>query len=83
MAQYKFEELHGVGKYHIFDNVMKDFFENGCNPDYEEQTWLEMLFIKHTLLAAEKMKQEGDTVVGITDAVSPSCYAEVNSDENA
>ena len=82
MAQYKFEEFHGIGKYHIFDNVMKDFFENECNPDYEEQTWLEMLFIKHTLLAAEKMKKEGDTVVGITNAVAPSFYTEVDHDEN-
>lgn len=82
MAQYRFEELYGVGKYHIFDNVMKDFFENECNPDYEEQTWLEMLLIKRMLIAAEKMKQEGDTVVAITDTVSPCSYTEVKQDEN-
>ena len=44
--------------------------------------WLEMLFIKYTLLAAERMKKEGDAVVGITNAASPSFYAEVGHNEN-
>ena len=76
MAQISFEELYrgeGSGeKYGILGEVMKGFFENGCPSEYDERTWLDMLLIKHTLIAAEKMKNEGDTVSGMTDGVSPS-----------
>lgn len=53
---------------------MKDFFENGHPLEYDERTWLEMLLVKHVLIVAEKMKNEGDTVSGMTDSVSPSSY---------
>lgn len=80
MAQISIEELYrGEGareKYGILGEVMKDFFENGCPSEYDERTWLDMLLAKHTLIAAEKMKNEGDTVSGLTDDVSPSSYAE-------
>lgn len=51
--------------------------------EYGTQTWLEMTIVKHTLIAAEKMKKEGDFVSGMTDAESPSCYAEVREHENS
>ena len=80
MAQISIEELYrGEGareKYGILGEVMKDFFENGCPSEYDERTWLDMLLAKHTLIAAEKMKNEGDTVSGLNDDVSPSSYAE-------
>lgn len=80
MAQMSLEDLYrgeGAGeKYGILGEVMKDFFENGCAAEYDERTWLDMLLVKHTLIAAEKMKNEGDTVSGLTDDVSPSSYAE-------
>ena len=87
MAQMSLEELYrgeGVGeKYGILGEVMKDFFQNGCPSEYDERTWLEMLLVKHTLIAAEKMKNEGDTVSGMTDDMSPSSYVRRNENDNA
>ena len=77
MAQMSLEELYrgeGVGeKYGILGEVMKDFLQNGRPSEYDERTWLEMLLVKHALIAAEKMKNEGDTVSG------GSAYSEVLS----
>ena len=87
MAQMSLEELYhgeGVGeKYGILGEVMKDFFQNGCPSEYDERTWLEMLLVKHTLIAAEKMKNEGDTVSGMTDDMSSSSYVRWNENDNA
>ena len=78
MAQISLEELYrgeSAGeKYGILGEVMKDFFENGRPSEYDERTWLDMLLVKHALIAAEKMKNEGDTVSGMTDSESPSSY---------
>ena len=86
MAQMSLEELYrgeGVGeKYGILGEVMKDFFENGHPSEYDERTWLEMLLVKHTLIAAEKMKNEGDTVSGMTDDMSSSSYVRCNAHDN-
>lgn len=81
------EELYrgeGVGeKYGILGEVMKDFLENGRAAEYDERTWVEMLIVKHTLIAAEKMKSEGDTVSGMTDDMSSSSYVRWNENDNA
>ena len=86
MAQMSLEELYrgeGVGeKYGILGEVMKDFFQNGCPSEYDERTWLEMLLVKHTLIAAEKMKNEGDTVSGMADDMSSSSYVRCNAHDN-
>lgn len=86
MAQMSLEELYrgeGVGeKYGILGEVMKDFFQNGCPSEYDERTWLEMLLVKHSLIAAEKMKNEGDTVSGMTDDMSSSSYVRWNEHDN-
>ena len=87
MAQISLEELYrgeGAGeKYGILGEVMKDFFQNGCPSEYDERTWLEMLLVKHTLIAAEKMRNEGDTVSCMTDSVPPSSYVRWNENDNA
>ena len=87
MAQMSLEELYrgaGVGeKYGIMGEVMKDFLQNGRSSEYDERTWLEMLLVKHTLIAAEKMKNEGDTVSGMTDDMSSSSYVRWNENDNA
>ena len=87
MAQMSLEELYrgeGAGeKYGILGEVMKDFFENGRAAEYDERTWLEMLLVKHTLIAAEKMENEGDTVSGMTDDMSSSSYVRWNENDNA
>ena len=87
MAQMSLEELYrgeSAGeKYSILGEVMKDFFQNGCPSEYDERTWLEMLLVKHTLIAAEKMKNEGDTVWCMTDSVPPSYYVRWDENDNA
>ena len=87
MAQMSLEELYrgeSAGeKYGILGEVMKDFFENGRPSEYDERTWLEMLLVKHALMAAEKMKNEGDTGSGMTDSVPPSFYVRWNENDNA
>ncbi len=87
MAQIILEELYrgeGAGeKYGILGEVMKDFFKNGCLSEYEERTWLDMLLVKHTLIAAEKMKNKGDTVSGLTDDVPSSSYVRWDENDNA
>ena len=62
---------------------MKDFFENGHPSEYDERTWLEMLLVKHVLIAVEKMKNEGNTVSDMTDGVSPSFYVRWDENDNA
>ena len=87
MAQMSLEELYrgeGAGeKYGILGKVMKDFLQNGRPSEYDERTWLDMLLVKHALIAAEKMKNEGDTVSGMTDSVPPSSYVRWNENDNA
>lgn len=87
MAQMSLEELYrgeGAGeKYGIMGEVMKDFFENGRPSEYDERTWLDMLLVKHALIAAEKTKNEGDTVSGMTDDMSSSSYVRWNENDNA
>ena len=87
MAQMSLEELYrgeGVGeKYGIMGEVMKDFFENGRPAEYVERTWLDMLLVKHALIAAEKMKNEGDTVSGMIDDMSSSSYVRWDENDNA
>ena len=87
MAQMSLEELYrgeGMGeKYGILGKVMKDFFENGHPSEHDERTWLDMLLVKHALIAAEKMKNEGDTVSGTTDDMSSSSYVRWNENDNA
>ena len=87
MAQMSLEELYrgeGVGaKCGVLGKVRTDFFQNGCPAEYDERTWLDMLLVKHALIAAEKMKSEGDTVSGMTDDAPPSSYVRWNENDNA
>ena len=87
MAQMSLEDLYrgeGAGeKYGILEELMKDFFKNECPSKYDERTWLDMLLVKHALIAAEKMKNEGDTVSGMTDDMSSSSYVRWNENDNA
>lgn len=85
MARISLEELYrgegAGGRYNIMGEVVKDLLMNGVPREYDEDTWREMLLVKHTLIAAEKMKNEGDFVSGLTDAKPLSSYAE-GRDEN-
>ena len=82
MARISVEELYrgeGAGaKYGsggIMGAVAKEMLTCDVPEGYDEQTWIEMLIVKYTLTAAEKMKIEGDFVSGMTDVESLSSYA--------
>ena len=57
--------------------VTKSILTHGVPEGYDERTWIEMLLVKHTLAAAEQMKNEGDFISGMTDTESSSYYVEV------
>ena len=59
-----------------------DYLMNGRPTEYDKRTWLDMLLVKHALIAAEKMKSEGDTVSGMTDDMSSSSYVRWNENDN-
>ena len=90
MAQISIEELYrgeGSGEKYgaggIMGAVIKDLFANGIPDGYDGVLWMELLTVKHTLIAAEQMKQEGDFVSGMTDMEPLSLYKEENSDDDA
>ena len=87
MARISIEELYrgegGGSKYDtggIIGTVAKEILTRGVPEAYDEQTWIEMLIVKHTLAVAEQMKNEGDFVSGMTDAEPPFCYVEVRNE---
>lgn len=81
MAQISLEELYTgerAGKpYGIANKVFVDLFLNGIPDMVDEGEWIQMLYIKHTLIAAEQMRKKGDFVTGITDTEPSSSSAEV------
>ena len=87
MARITIEELYrgernGEKYGGIMGAVAKNILTHGVPKDYDEQTWTEMLFIKHTLELAEKMKPEGDFVSGMTDVEPLSSCSEVGNEHS-
>ena len=83
MARVTVEEVYRGEKYDVLGAATADYLMNGRAAEYDERTWLEMLLVKHALMAAEKMKNEGDTVSGLTDDAPPSSYVRWNENDNA
>ena len=79
MARISIEALHtGEGTRGKYGNgvlmgaVMTEILIHVVPEGYDAKTWAEMLLIKHVLLAAEQMIQEGDSISGMTDSESSS-----------
>lgn len=83
MARMTVEEVYRGEKYGVMSAATADYLNNGRAAEYDERTWLDMLLVKHALIAAEKMKSEGDTVSGMTDDVPPSSYVRWDENDNA
>ena len=83
MAQISIAEIYSGEKYGGMSAAIADYMTNGRPSEYDERTWLEMLLVKHALIVAEKMKNEGDTVSGMTDDMSSSSYVRWNENDNA
>ena len=83
MARMTVEEIYRGEKYGVMSVATADYLNSGRPAEYDERTWLEMLLVKHTLIAAERMKNGGDTVSGMTDDMSSSSYVRWNENDNA
>ena len=82
MAQISIEALYtgeGAGRKYgnggLMGAVVTELFTHGVPDGYDEKMWAEMLLIKHALQAAEQMKQEGDSISGMTDSEQSSFHA--------
>lgn len=74
MAQISIAEIYSGEKYDVMSATMAEYLKDGRPSEYDERTWIDMLLVKHALIAAERMRLEGDTVSGMTDNVSSSSY---------
>lgn len=83
MARMTVEEIYRGEKYNVMSAATANYLMNGRPSEYDERTWLDILLVKHTLIAAEKMKNEDDTVSGMTDDMSSSSYVRWNENDNA
>lgn len=83
MARITVEEVYNGEKYDVMSVATVEYLTNGRPAEYDERTWVEMLIVKHALIAADKMKLEGDTVSGLTDDKSSSSYVRWNENDNA
>lgn len=83
MARMTVEEVYRGEKYGVMSAATADYLNNGRPSEYDERTWVEMLIVKHALIAADKMKLEGDSISGMTDTEPPSSYVRWDEHDNA
>ena len=83
MARITVEEVYRGEKYGVMSAAMAEYLANGRPAEYLERTWVEMLIVKHALIAADKMKLEGDSISGMTDVESSSSYVRWDEYDNA
>ena len=83
MARITVEEVYRGEKYGVMRAAMAEYLRNGRPAKYDERTWVEMLIVKHALIAADKMKLEGDSISGMTDTEPPSSYVRWDEHDNA
>ena len=81
MASISISDLYrgeGLGEKYgeILNAVFHEIFTKGIPEGCSEQTWIELLTVKHTFLVAERMKKEGDVVSELSEAASPFCVSE-------
>ena len=77
MPQLTIEQIYKGEKYDIMSTVFSDYLKSGKPRKNDERTWLDLLTVKHSINATQKMLQEGDTVLGMTNDVPPSSHTEV------
>ena len=83
MAKIMIEELYCGEKYDIMSAVAVKAMTLGIDERTKKgQTWIEMEFVRQTLIAVEKMKKNGDCIAEeeLGDAVTVSVSG--GSDEN-
>ena len=83
VARFTIREIYNGKKYDVLNAAMGEFINEGRPSQISERTWLDMLLVKHTLIVAEIMKQEGDSVSNMFDGESSSSYVRWDNDDNA
>ncbi len=85
MAKFTIEELYRGDKYEIMSAVGAMAMKLDIDSQTDEgQTWIEMEYIRQTLIAAEKMKQNGDCIDEneLADTAAVSMWMSLNADNN-
>ena len=72
MARITVQDVYNGAKYDVMSAAVTDYLKNGRPAEYDERTWMDMLLVKHALIAAEKMNKEGDSISVMFDGESPS-----------
>ncbi len=62
MSQITIEELYHGEYYNIMGNAIAEYLSKGSLWQQDADTALELLIVKHTLLAVQQMQTNGDTV---------------------
>ena len=83
MARITVEDIYNGAKYDVMSAAMAEYLRNGRPAEYDERTWMEMLIVKHALIVADKMRNEGDSISGMTDAEFSSSYVKWDEHDNA
>ena len=83
MARITVGEVYNSEKYSVMSAAMAEYLRNGRPAEHDERTWVEMLIVKLALIAADKMKLEGDSISEMTDAESSSSYVRWDEHDNA
>lgn len=61
MAKITIEELYHGEKYNIMGNALAEFMTEGKETK-DTRTVLELMLVKHTVLAVQKVQASGDTI---------------------
>ncbi len=61
MAQIKIEELYHGDKYNVMGNALAELMKEGKETN-DTRTVLELMLVKHTVLAVKKAQANGDTI---------------------
>ena len=67
MVQITLEEFYRGDRYGVMGEATKEHLLRGPVMTGNEQTEVEMLLVKHTLLLAERLKQNGDQIIFADD----------------
>ena len=63
MAAYTIEEIFNGDKYSVMSEVVKEILSSGPYGSVEdEQTAIEMAYVKHTILLLREMEKNGDKI---------------------
>lgn len=80
MAKITVEEVYRGDKYNVMGNAFKELISvcEGIGTLENLQTTTKLLVCKHTLIAAKKMIEEGDSISDIPELQLPSLHKEGN-----